>query len=132
MTRSADVLQCGDSPAVMTESEVSALFDAHDALVTACVDSTLTFSEFILAYGDFPNNYALDPQKAPEDGRAVLPRFRKRLAFHLRVAGTLSRLSANDSLSPYGDAGRFIPAIGLIRLRELAARYPNFEAEPTF
>jgi hypothetical protein len=85
-----------------------------------------------LAYGDFPNNYALDPQKAaPEDARAVLRLFRKRLAFHLRVAGFLTGLSANDSLSPYGDAGRFIPTIGLIRLRELAARYPDFEAEPT-
>ena len=115
----------------MTDSEVSALFDAHDALVTACIDSTLTFSQFILAYGGFPNNYALDPQKAPEDGRAVLRRFRRRLAFHLRVAGTLSGSSANDSPSPYGDAGRFIPTIGLIRLRELAARYPHFEAEPT-
>jgi hypothetical protein len=116
----------------MRESEVSVLFDAHDALVTACVDSTLTFSEFILAYGDFPNNYALDPQKAPEDDRAVLRLFRKRLAFHLRVAALLSGLSGKESPSPYGDAGRFMPTIGLIRLRELAARYPDFEAEPSF
>jgi hypothetical protein len=117
---------------MMTESEVSALFDAHDALVTACLDSILTLSEFILAYGDFPNNYALDPQKAPDDSRAVLRLFRKRLAFHLRVAGFLSALSAKDSSGQFGDAARFIPTIGLIRLRELAARYPDFEAEPSF
>ena len=119
---------------VMTkESEVSALFDAHDALVKAAVDSILTFPEFLLAYGDFPNNYALDPQKAPEDARAVLRLFRKRLAFHLRVSGTLSgfRLE-DDSVSVYGDAGRLIPTIGLMRLRELAVRYPEFEAEPAF
>jgi hypothetical protein len=117
--------------AVMTESEVSALLDAHDALVTACVDSLLTFSEFLFAYGDFPNNYALDPQKAPPDARAVLALFRKRLAFHIRVAGTLRGFRAeDDTFSPYGDAGRFTPAIGLTRLRELAARYPDFKAEP--
>jgi hypothetical protein len=116
----------------MTESEVTALFDAHDALVRACLDSILTFSEFMLAYGDFPNNYRLDPHKAPESDRAVLRSFRKRLAFHVRVAGILSGLSATDSPSPYGDAGRFIPTVGPARLRELATRYPDFQAEPTF
>jgi len=118
---------------VMTESEVSALFDAHDALVKACVDSILTFAEFSLAYGDFPNSYALDPQKAPVDARAVLRLFRKRLAFHLRVAAALSGFrSEDDAVSSYGEAGRFIPTIGLMRLRELAARYPDFKAEPAF
>jgi hypothetical protein len=118
---------------VMTESEISALLDAHDALVKACVDSVLTYSEFLFAYGDFPNNYALDAQKAPEDARAVLRLFRKRLAFHIRVAGSLSGFRAeDDSASLYGDPGRFIPAVGLMRLRELAARYPDFKAEPTF
>jgi hypothetical protein len=130
-TSSADVCNAEKVTAVMTESEVSALFDAHDALVTACVDSVLTFSEFTMAYGDFPNNYALDPQKAPQDSRAILRLFRKRLAFHLRVAGLLSGSSAMDSPDPYADAGRFIPTIGLVRLRELSARYPDFEAEPT-
>ena len=61
-----------EAHAVMTESEISALLDAHDALVKACVDSSLTFSEFLFAYGDFPNNYALDEQKATADARAVL------------------------------------------------------------
>jgi hypothetical protein len=116
---------------VMTETEVGALLDAHDALVQACVDSILTFPEFVLAYGDFPNNYALDAQKAPEEARAVLRFFRKRLAFHSRVAGTLSGLGAkDDAVSPYAEAGRFIPTIGLMRIRELAARYPDFKAEP--
>jgi hypothetical protein len=117
----------------MTESEISALLDAHDALVKACVDSSLTFSEFLFAYGDFPNNYALDEQKATADARAVLQFFRKRIAFHLRVAGTLSGFrSEDDSVSRYGDAGHFIPAVALIRLRELATRYPDFKSEPTF
>jgi hypothetical protein len=122
-----------EAQAVMTESEISALLDAHDALVKACVDSVLTFSEFFLAYGDFPNNYALDAQKTPEDARAVLRLFRKRLAFHYRVADTLAGLgSEGDSVTVYGDAGRFIPTIALMRLRELVARYPDFKAEPTF
>jgi hypothetical protein len=118
---------------VMTESEVSALLDAHDALVKACVDSVLTFYEFLLAYGDFPNNYALDAQKAPADARAVLQLFRRRLAFHFRLAGTLSGFRPeDDSVSLYSDAGGFTPVIGLMRLRELVARYPDFKAEPTF
>jgi hypothetical protein len=28
------------------------------------------------------------------------------------------------------DADRFLPAVGLIRIRELVARYPDFKAEP--
>lgn len=118
---------------MMTESEVSALLDAHDALVKACVDSVLTFPEFLLGYGDFPNNYALDAEKAPENARRVLRLFRKRLAFHFRVAGILSGFRAEDaSTSLYGGPDRFIPTIGLLRLRALVARYPDFEAEPNF
>lgn len=118
---------------MMTESEVSALLDAHDALVKACVDSVLTFPEFLLGYGDFPNNYALDAEKAPENARRVLRLFRKRLAFHFRVAGILSGFRAEDaSTSLYGGPDRFIPTIGLLRLRALVARYPGFEAEPNF
>jgi hypothetical protein len=40
----------------MTESEISALLDAHDALVRAYVESTLGFDEFVSAYGDFPRS----------------------------------------------------------------------------
>jgi hypothetical protein len=122
-----------ETHAVMTESEVGALLDAHDVLVKACVDSVLTFSEFLLGYGDFPNNYALDAQKVPENARGVLRFFRKRLAFHVQVAGILSGFrAADDSASLYGDPDRFTPTIGLLRLRALVARYPDFEAESNF
>jgi hypothetical protein len=122
-----------ETQAVMTELEVGALLDAHDALVKACIDSVLTFPEFLLGYGDFPNNYALDAQKAPEDARAVLRLFRKRLAFHFQVAGILSGFRAeDDTASLYGDPGRFISTIGPLRLRALVARYPDFKAEPNF
>jgi hypothetical protein len=115
---------------MMTESEVGALLDAHDALVKACVDSVLTFSEFLLGYGDFPNNYA-GAEGAGECG--VLRFFRKRLAFHFQVAGILSGLRAgDDSASLYGDPDRFIPTIGMLRLRALVARHPDFEAESNF
>jgi hypothetical protein len=120
-----------ETHAVMTESEVGALLDAHDALVKACADSVLTFSEFLLGYGGFPNNYA--GAKVPENARGVLRFFRKRLAFHFQVAGILSGLRAGDhSASLYGDSDRFIPTIGLLRLRALVARYPDFEAESNF
>ena len=90
-----------EEPTSVTESEVSALLDAHDALVRACV-------------------------------RDVLRLFRRRIAFHSRVAGVLSGLSAVDDLTvtPYGDAAGFADKIGLMRLRALVVRYPEFKAEP--
>jgi hypothetical protein len=113
----------------MTESELSVLFDAHDALVTAYVDSSLKFPEFLAAYGDFPHNYALDGYSGTP--HAVLQYFTRRIAFHVRVSAILSGLrSADDPVDiPYADAGRFLPAVGLMRLRDLVARYPDFKAE---
>ncbi len=113
----------------MTESELSALFDAHDALVVAVVDSSLTFPEFLAAYGNFPHNYAFDGYSGT--AHVVLQYFTRRIAFHLRVSAILSGLrSADDPVDiPYADAGRFRPAVGLMRLRELVARYPDFKAE---
>lgn len=118
----------------VTESEINALLDAHDALVRAYVHSTITFSEFVSAYGDFPHNYRLDGHWGTADETAVLRLFRKRIAFHLRVSGVLSGLrSGHDpAVISHGDAGRFLPAVGLIRLRELLARYPDFKAEADF
>ena len=41
--------------------------------------------------------------------------------------------SADDPADiPYVDAGRYLPAVGLMRIRELVARYPEYEAEPEF
>jgi hypothetical protein len=118
---------------IVTESEISALLDAHDAVVKAFVDSNLTFSEFVCAYDDFPRNYMLDSRSGTADEPGILKFFRKRIAFHVRVSSVLSGLrSADDPVDiPHGDAGRFLPAVGLMRIRELVARYPDFEAEPT-
>jgi hypothetical protein len=117
----------------VTESEISALLDAHDALVKAYVDSNLTFSEFVSAYGDFPRDSMLDSRSGAAGVPGVLQFFQKRIAFHLRVSSIFSGLrSADDPVDiPFGDAGRFLPTVGLTRLRELVARYPDFEAEPT-
>ena len=107
----------------MAESEMSALLDAHDALVRACVDAHLEFTEFLAAYDDFPGAYELNEQ-------AVLRLFRKRIAFRERVAGVISGLrSDGGSKTLHRDVGRFIPAVGLMRLRELVAKYPEFKAE---
>jgi hypothetical protein len=115
-----------------TESEISALLDAHDALVKAYVDSSLSFEEFVSAYGDFPNSYAFVGYSGTAEERAVLRFFQKRIAFHLRVAGVLSGLRSADDPADisHDDANRFLPAVGLMRIRELVARYPDFEAEP--
>jgi len=118
----------------VTESELNGLLDAHDGLVKAFIGSTLTFSEFVSAYGDFPHNYALDGDSGTAEERALMRLFGKRIAFHVRVSGVLSGLrSADDPANiPYGDAGRFLPAVGLMRIRALVARYPEFKAELEF
>jgi hypothetical protein len=115
----------------MTESEINALLDAHDALVKAYVDSSLTFAEFVSAYGDFPHNYRLQGHSETAEELAVLRLFGKRIAFHLRVSALLSGLRSADDPADisYDDAGRFLPAVLLMRIRELIARYPEFKAE---
>jgi hypothetical protein len=107
----------------VTESEMAALLDAHDALIRACVESHLAFEEFVAAYGDFPA--ALDEGA----GRAVLRLFGKRIAFHKLVAGAISGLRGEGgSPGMETEVGRFMPMVGLMRLRELVARYPEFKA----
>jgi hypothetical protein len=115
----------------MTELELCALLDAHDALVTACIDASLSFAEFLAAYGDFPITYHLDGSAAAAEERAVLRLFRKRIAFHFKVWDVLSGLRADDDANALqGEAARFVPLAGLSRLRLLVARYPDFKAEP--
>lgn len=116
----------------MTESEISALLDAHDTLVKSYVDSSLGFDEFVSAYGDFPQTYGLVGGSETADERAVLRFFQTRIAFHLRVSGVLSGLRSADDPGDisHDDANRFLPAVGLMRIRELVARYPDFKAEP--
>jgi hypothetical protein len=115
----------------MTESEINALLDAHDALVKAYIDSSLAFSEFVSAYGDFPHNYRLLGHSETAEEFAVSRLFRKRIAFHLRVSALVSGLrSADDPVDiSDDDAGRFLPAVLLMRVRQLVARYPELQAE---
>jgi hypothetical protein len=110
-------------------AEISAILDTHDALVRACLDNRLGFAEFLAAYGDFPAGYGLNQQTAGTDQRAVLKLFRKRIAFHVRVADVLSGLRAESGSTVYGDVERFLATVGLMRLRGVAAKYPKFEAE---
>jgi hypothetical protein len=114
----------------MTEAEVGPLLETHDALVRACLDGQLGFGEFLAAYGDFPASSGLDERVASGEQRAVLQLFRKRIAFHVRVAGVLSGLRSTSGSTVYGDVERFLPTIGLMRPRELVAKYPGFEAAP--
>jgi hypothetical protein len=116
----------------MTQSEISALLDAHDALVKAYVDSSLACEAFVPAYGDFPRNYILVGDSGTAEGPAVLRLFGRRIAFHSTVSGVLSGLrSADDPVDiSQDDANRFLPAVGLMRIRELVVRYPDSNAEP--
>jgi hypothetical protein len=116
----------------MTESDLLALLDVHDTLVTACVEARLTLGEFLSAYDDFPAAYGFDEAAADAEERAILRMFRKRIAFHFKVRDVLSGLRSDDEHAAVmaSEAGRFLPLVGLLRLRQLAARYPDFEAEP--
>ena len=117
---------------MMTDVELNALLDVHDGLVRSCVDSTILFEEFLVLYNDFPHAYALDGHGATRDRLAVLQRSRKRIAFHFQVAQVLSGMASEADLPNrlYDEAKRFAPAVGLMRLRTLIARYPELMAEP--
>lgn len=112
----------------MNETEVSGLLDAHDALVAACVDGTLLLDEFVMAYGEFPGGYGLE-DNAAADIRAILPLFRKRIAFHRQVASVLSgfRQPVENVMADTADG--FLQKAVLLRLRQLVSRYPDFKAE---
>ena len=114
-----------------TESEIDAALDAHDALVRAYVDSSLSFDEFVSAYGDFPRNYGFVSDSGAVQEQAARHFFQKRIAFHSRVSGVLSGLRSADDPADisHDDANRFLPAVGLLRIRELITRYPDFKAE---
>ena len=112
----------------MIAAEVGGLLDAHDALVAACVDGTLSFDEFVLAYGDFPGGYSLE-EDASADTRAILPFFHKRIAFHRQVAGVLSGFRQTSEHAIPDHAEKFLQKAVFLRLRQLVDRYPEFKAE---
>jgi hypothetical protein len=114
----------------MTPTEIHAVLDAHDALVRDCAEGRLTLSEFLGAYGDFPHRYALEQDKACAEESEALRLFGRRVAFHKQIAGVISGLRGTAKLGSLEESGvgDFLPVVGLMRLRELVARYPKFEA----
>jgi hypothetical protein len=114
----------------MSTTEIRAVLDAHDALVRDCAEGRVAFGMFLATYGDFPRAYGLEEGTASAEGRERLRLFRKRVAFHRQVAGIISGLRGTAKLGSLEESaiGDFLPTVGLMRLRELVARYPNFEA----
>jgi len=110
----------------VTEAEIAALLDAHDALVKACVDSRLTFEEFALAYGDFPGGYARAEDTAGVEERSVLWRFRNRIAFHGLVSRVIGVRGSGAVGISDSELQCFMLRVGSARLRELVGRYPEF------
>jgi hypothetical protein len=121
---------------MLTDSELHALLDAHDALVTACVEERLTLDEVLAAYNDFPRVYGLDGRDAGADERLVLRRAAQRIAFHFRVLEAASGPTGiEDGSALSADAmsagfSEFLPRVTLMRLRQLVARYPDLKALP--
>ena len=113
----------------MTDAEIAALLDAHDSLVTACIDGSLPLFDIVAAYGGFPRSYALDERGAV--GRALLPSLQQRVAFHTQVAGVLAGVQLlpedGDGGDTAGGAGDLMPRVVVMRLRQLLARYPEFK-----
>jgi hypothetical protein len=116
---------------LLTDTELTALLDAHDALVTACVEERLTLVEFLAAYNDFPRVYGLDGRAAGADERLVLRRASQRIAFHFRVLEVVSGPTGIDDSDPLNaGVGEFLRRATLMRLRQLIARYPDLKASP--
>jgi hypothetical protein len=61
--------------------------------------------------------------------RRPLRLLHKRVAFHRQVAAVISGLGEAAEIGSPEDSGvgDFLPVVGLMRLRELVARYPQFE-----
>ena len=97
----------------MTVPAVNAQLDAHDALLRAVLDGTLSLLEFAAAYGDFPR--ALQAA-AGVDVTAALT-LQRRIAFHGQVAGVLAGAT---------DLEGWIAGAVSMRLRHLTGRYPDF------
>ena len=116
---------------MLTDTELTALLDAHDALVTACVEERLTLVEFLAAYNDFPRVYGLDGRGADADEPLRWRLFQRRIAFHFRVLNAVSGPTGIDDQDALNSgAGEFLPRVTLMRLRQLVARYPDFKAPP--
>jgi hypothetical protein len=111
-------------------TEIRGVLDAHDSLVRECAEGRLTFAEFLGAYGDFPHGYGLEEDTARAEQREALRLCRKRVAFHRQVAGAISGFHGAAELGSLEDSGvsDLLPAVALMRLRELVARYPKCEA----
>lgn len=111
----------------MNEAEVSGLLDAHDALVAAHVDGTLSFDEFVMAYGEFPGGYGLE-DGAAADTRTIMRLFRNRIDFHRQVAGVPSgfRQPVEHGMPDHEEG--FLRKAVLLRMRQLLMRYPGFKA----
>jgi hypothetical protein len=116
---------------MLTDSELNALLDAHDALVAACVEERLTLVELLAAYNDFPRVYGLDGRDAGADERSALRRASQRIAFHFQVLDALSGPTGFDGEDASGaGVGEFLQRATLMRLRQLVARYPEFKTIP--
>lgn len=121
---------------MLTDEELNALLDAHDALVAACIEERLTLDEFLAAYSDFPRVYGLDGRDAGGDERLVLRRASQRIAFHFRVLDVVTGPTGIGDKNPSSagalntDLGDFLPRVTLMRLRQLVARYPDLKALP--
>jgi hypothetical protein len=112
----------------MNEAEVTEALDAHDALVAACVDGTVSFDEFIMAYGNFPDSYGLK-EDAGTGTHTILPSFRMRIAFHEQVSGVLSGFRESPEPAVGEELRVFMHKAIMLRLRALVSRYPDFKAE---
>jgi hypothetical protein len=115
---------------MLTDTELNALLDAHDALVVACVEERLSLIEFLAAYDDFPRTYGLDGRAASADERLVLRRASQRIAFHFRIFEAVSGPGIGDEDPLNTGVAEFIGRATLMRLRQLVARYPDRKALP--
>jgi hypothetical protein len=114
---------------VITDLQLAAVLDVHDCLVKSCIDSSLPLQEFLALYNNFPHAYALDGHQATPAELEILRQSNRRIAFHFQVAKLLSGLLAADvANSLYQETSRIAPAVGLMQLRDLVEKHPDFKA----
>jgi hypothetical protein len=111
----------------MNEAAISALLDAHDLLVRACLEDRLSFPQFVAAYGDFPAGSALE-EDALMGTRASSP-LGRRIEFHRQVASVLSGYRRSSENEVPDDLRVFLQTGIMRRLQAVVWKYPELRVE---
>ena len=107
----------------MTEDELVAALDHHDQLIVKCAQGEITFQQFLAAYRNFYDYWALDGHESDAEERQMLARHARRIDVHRRITEEIFHHLCDDddaNRETYKQAGFFGSEEGLARLRPIA------------